>query len=381
MIFLNAVLKVSLFVHHLSSNPIVRAYPFAKALQNMGYEVEILGLTYYSEEVYKPYRDQFEFKTIHSYDDIRWVIINGIKLSKLATGDIAYVFKPLWGTFWPGLLYSFFGLRKRLILDAEDNELWDCMIGNGLAALKSSKFYPVNPVYNKVLHPFTWLVRKKTIVCSQLQKRYGGKIILHGPDAVKFNPDIFDTPNEIRLRYSIPTDVPMLVFAGKPVYYNGLPTLVEILKMNLAEDWHLLLVGNSNETIFQDAKKQLGSRCHLLGFVNNELMPEVIHMADVVPILQSNIPSTNMQIPAKLLEAMAMAKAVLATDVSDLKFILSDDAGWIVDIDNKVGIAKLLNELGKDRAEMKRRGFNARNFYLNNASFEIIQNKLSYLKL
>jgi glycosyltransferase involved in cell wall biosynthesis len=105
-------------------------------------------------------------------------------------------------------------------------------------------------------------------------------------------------------------------------------------------------------------------------------MPEVIHMADVVPILQSNIPSTNMQIPAKLLEAMAMSKAVLATDVSDLKSILSDDAGWIVDTENKIGIAKLLNELANDRAEMKRRGKNARNFYLNNASINVIQNKL-----
>ena len=58
----------------------------------MGYEVEILGLTYYSRLVYKPYRDEFNFKTIHSFDDIRWVIINGIKYI-LVSSIISITFK------------------------------------------------------------------------------------------------------------------------------------------------------------------------------------------------------------------------------------------------------------------------------------------------
>ena len=369
-------MKVSLFVHNLSSNPIVRAYPFAKALEQMGYEVEILGLTYYSEEIYKPYRNEFTYKTIHTYDDIRWVIINGFRLSKMATGDIVYVFKPLWGTFWPGLLYSWFGMKKKLILDAEDNELWDCMIGNGVSALRKNKFYPINPVYNKILHPLTWLVSKKTVVCSQLKKRYGGEIVLHGPSADKFNPELLPSQSQIRNKYNIPADVPMLLFAGKPVYYNGLYDVLDVLLCNKANDWHLMLTGNAEDQIFLEVKERLGSRCHLLGFVDNSAMPEILKMADLVPILQTEIPSTNMQIPAKLLEAMAMGKGIIATDVSDIRSILSNDCGWVVDRFDKVGIADLLYNLARNKNEVVRRGGNARGFYLKNASIEMCQMRL-----
>jgi glycosyltransferase involved in cell wall biosynthesis len=209
-----------------------------------------------------------------------------------------------------------------------------------------------------------------------LKKRYGGEIVLHGPDSSKFNPHSQLTSIEIRKKYNLPSEVPMLLFAGKPVFYNGLPKLIEVLKLDSAKEWHLTLVGNLYDPIFQNAKEQLGDRCHLLGYVQNELMPEILHMCDVVPILQSEIPSTNMQIPAKLLEAMAMAKAIIATDVSDLKSILSKDCGWIVDLDNILEIAELLNELSQNKEEISRRGQNARQFYLQNASIEVIQSKL-----
>ncbi len=369
-------MKVSLFVHDLSSNPIVRAYPIAKAIQSLGHEVEILGLTYYTKEIYEPYRNEFEFKTIHSYDDIRWVIINGYKLSKMATGDIVYVFKPVWGTLWPGLLYAWFGLKKRIILDAEDNELWAAFIGNGWKALLKNKYYPVNPVYNKLLHPLTFLIKRKTVVCSQLQKRYGGKIVLHGPKAEKFDPALYPEKQQGRLQFNLPQNIPLLLFAGKPVYYNGVPALIKALSHPLAKGWHLVLAGNPQSDIFKEAKVTLGERCHLLGFLPNEKMPHLVNVVDLIPIIQTPIPSTEFQIPAKMLEAMAMGKGIITTNVCDMNTLLGEKRGWVLDYKNIDQLPNLLAHLEQHMSEIETKGKEARAYFLNEASIEVIAKKI-----
>jgi glycosyltransferase involved in cell wall biosynthesis len=370
-------MKVSLFVHDLSANSIVRAYPIAKAIQLLGHEVEVLGLTYNTDKVYEPYKNEFEYKTIRSFLDIRWVIINARKLAKMASGDMVYAFKPVWDSFYPALLYSGFGMKRRLILDAEDNELWDAFIGNGWKALRTNKYYPINPVYNKLLHPLTFMVKRKTVVCSQLQKRYGGKIVLHGPMAERFNPGIYSDRETLRNNFSLPTHVPMLLFAGRPLYYNGLSAVVEALMEPNAQNWHLVLAGDAANEAFINSKKILGDRCHLIGFVSNSDMPELLKMVDVVPILQMPIPSTDMQIPAKMLEAMSMKKGIITTPVCDMKKIIGNNRGWIVEYDNKAALAALLYEIEHDPAALENKGNAAREYFLKEASIETIANRIN----
>jgi len=369
-------MKVSIFVHNLSSNPIVRVYPIAKAIQLLGHDVEILGLTYYDSNVYKPYRNDFEYKTIQSYDDIRWVIINGYKLSKLATGDIVYVFKPLWGTFWPGLLYSFWGFRRKLILDSEDNELWDAFIGNGWNDILKHPYYPINPIYNKLLHPFTLFSTYKTVVCSRLQQRYGGDIVLHGPDATQFDPDKFIIQTLLRKKYGLPLDARLLLFAGRPVFYNGLPFIVQALQKTSTTSWHLVLAGNPEEPLFLEAKKQLGDRCHILGFIPYENMAELVKLVDVVPIIQSRIPTTEMQMPAKLFEAMSMAKGIIATNVCDIPNLLENKRGWVIEPEDTNGFLEILILIDKEPSLLGSFGNASRNYFCQNASVEVIAEKI-----
>ena len=369
-------MKVSLFVHELSSNPIVRAYPIAKAIELLGHEVEVLGLTYNTDQVYEPYKDEYEYKTIRSFYDIRWVIINSIKLAKMATGDVVYAFKPVWDSYFPALLYSGFGIKKRLILDAEDNELWDAYNGNGWKDLKKNKFFPVNPVYNKILHPLTFFVKRKSVVCKNLQKRYGGKIILHGPKNDKFNPELYASTKKLRSNFNLPENVPLVLFAGTSVYYNGLDSIVKALLSEKAWDWHLILVGNPKNEGFRDAKTKLQERCHLLGFIPNNKMPEIIKMCDVSPIIQTPIPSTEYQIPAKMLESMAMGKGIITTNVSDMQNIIGNKNGWIIPHNNTETFSNLLNFLQKNPEELTLRGINARKYFLKNASIERIAERI-----
>jgi glycosyltransferase involved in cell wall biosynthesis len=369
-------MKVSLFVHELSGNPIVRAYPIAKAIQYLGHEVEVLGLTYNTDEIYAPYRDEFEYKTVKSYLDIRWVVINSHKLSKLATGEMVYAFKALWDSYYPALLYSGFGVKRRLLMDAEDNELWDAFIGNGWKDIFKSKYYPINPIYNKILHPATYLTKRKTVATTQLQKRYGGKIVLHGPNYVKFDPELFPDKAELRKKYNLPEQTKFLLFAGKPVYYNGLPFLIDALSASENSNWRLLLAGDANHPLFMEAKEKLGERCHLLGFIPNNDMPEILKVADVVPIIQTPIPTTEMQMPAKMLEAMCMAKGIIVTNVGDLPGIIGKENGWVIPYNNKAAFTKVLGEISGNEMLLEQKGSSARRYFVENASIQEIARRI-----
>ncbi len=370
--------KVSIFVSDLSQNPIVRAFPIAKAIEKLGYDVEILGFTVNSDKIYEPYKDIFEYKTIKSYLDIRWFIINAFKLSKMATGDIVYSFKPLWSTFFPAILYSKFGLKKRLILDAEDNELWEINIKNGFKSFFKATGYPYNPIYNKLLHPATWFVKRKTVVCKSLQKRYGGKIVLHGPSAEKFNHRNYDSVESLKTKYNLPMDKKFVLFAGRPVFYNGVKNIVNALKHKEAKNWNFVIAGNPTHDDFKFAKKELKKRCHLLGLIPNKNMPEILKMVDVVPIIQTKNPATDMQIPAKLLEAMSMEKIIISTNVTDIPELLgvnsSKKRGLIVE--NDYQLACELKNIEEEKYNKDLLGQNARVFFLENSSIEIIAEQI-----
>ncbi|GAJ23662.1 unnamed protein product, partial [marine sediment metagenome] len=72
-----------------------------------------------------------------------------------------------------------------------------------------------------------------------------------------------------------------------------------------------------------------------------EKVPEFLAMADVVVIPQKRNLSTIGQVPAKVFDAIAMAKSIIATNVSDLAEILNG-CGWIVEPENPEQLAETI---------------------------------------
>ncbi len=317
--------KVSFFVHNLGDNPIVRAAPFARAFLHMGWEVEILGFSYsYNPQtIYPPYKDEFNFKVLKVYNDIRWVILSSWKLAKMAEGDVIYAFKPKWTTLLPAILASRFGLKKRLIMDAEDNELWDSYIGNGFKELFKNPWYVENPVWNKLLHPATWFIWNKTVVCESLKKRYGGSIVLHGPIYSAIEDVSDEEVLKNKLEFGLPIDKKIVLFAGRPTNYNGVLQIAEILKDETFEEYIFILAGDPHNSYYEEAKKMLGERCLLLGQISNNRISKLIICADVIPVFQLINKNTEMQMPAKFIEALAYGVPTIVSNVCDLGKIVS----------------------------------------------------------
>jgi len=373
--------KISLFVHDLAANPIGRAYPIAKALKKVGLEVEILGFLMSADKIYLPYNDTFNYVTLRT-DSRPGVVFKASDLARKAEGDIIYAFKPLWTSYWPALLASGFGRKKPLLLDIEDNEL--CLQCDSTKDFLYKNFvrgwnFIVSPKYNWVLHPLTGLAAYKTVSTTALQRIYGGEIILHGPDSSLFDPKLSNCDKYVcRKKFNLPQSAPLLLFVGTPYPHKGLDLLVHALTQPQLISCHLVLCGDAKCRQYVDAADALGQRCHFIDFLPNNSIPELLAAVDIVPVLQRPGKFANAQLPAKMLDAMAMSKAVIVTAVSDLPSIIGGNParGWAISpLDEEAFIAATL-EIINNPDEAKRRGDAARQYFLDNASLSANGNKM-----
>jgi glycosyltransferase involved in cell wall biosynthesis len=102
------------------------------------------------------------------------------------------------------------------------------------------------------------------------------------------------------------------------------------------------------------------------------IIPEFLALADIVVIPQKRNFATIGQMPAKVFDAMAMEKAIVATSVSDLSEIL-DECGWIVEPDNPARIAEKIEYVLAHPLESKIMGKKARLKCEQNYSWDILE--------
>ncbi len=376
--------KISFIVHDLSDNPIARAALLADALRH-DYEVEVLGFLMGGDAVNEPYRNLFSYQTICCDGSLSAVLAHTPRLARMATGDIIYACKPLLPSLGPALLASGFGQRKPLFLDVEDDE-WavSCRSRTDFVwrYLVKGWRHAISWKYTLFLHCFTRCAKAVTVSSRKLQRRYGGIVVRHGSDASVFDPGRFspDVRRPLRQRFALPADGLFLLFAGTPRTHKGLDTVVQALLRPECAGWELVLAGEREWPDFVRIAALLNQRCHRLGFVSRELMPDLLAAVDAVPVPQRRVRFTESQIPAKILDAMAMAKPVIASRVGDLPEMLgTDERGWLIEPDDAAGLASALRSIADNPVDAARRGTAAREWFLNEASATAIRLKLEPL--
>jgi glycosyltransferase involved in cell wall biosynthesis len=377
-------MKISLFVHDLASNPIVRAAPIAFALQKLGHEIEIIGFLISGNEVYKPYKNKFQYKTLSSRSSMFDVISKSNQLAKLASGEIMYAFKP----FMSSLLPAFLASKKKntkLLLDVEDDDYnAESNIHTSFSISKHLlEDWGVQSRKSMTLTKLlTYAVADGTVVSRALRKKFGGNILLHGPNEELFNPKIIEDKNACLAKFGMNTNKVKILFAGYPRAHKGLDLIVEAIDTAEINDFQLVLAGAKDSKEFIELKQQLGEKCHLVGWVSNEEMPALLQAIDIVATPQKKTIYTESQVPAKLLEGMAMAKIIIVSNVGDLPEILKAESeieigGWVMTENTGVGFRNVLKEILENKEEVERRRQNARNVFLQTASVEANAKKLS----
>ena len=277
-------------------------------------------------------------------------------LARLADGDVLYASKPRPTSFGIALLAR----RQRprpLLLDIDDWEL-GFFYRSGAWGRLGRALNVGNP--NGL--PWTWLCERLvkradavTVASRFLQSRFGGTLIPHVRDTDAWDPARYDRA-EARARLGVGSR-PVVMFLGTPRGYKGVDDLVAAVD-RLGGDALLVLVGADPAS--SSARRWAASpHVKVIGEVPFDDVPRYLIAADVVAVPQRATSDTLGQVPAKIFDAMALGRPIVATAVSMIPEIL-EGAGAVVPAGDVAALAEAIGRLLKDRGEAQALGRRAR---------------------
>jgi len=199
------------------------------------------------------------------------------------------------------------------------------------------------------------------------------RVIHNGVDVEMFNPDRGP---------AIQSDVPVILTARRLVKKNGIEYLIRAVKDVLnTNQCKLVILGSGPEhDDLERLVNSLGLDDHVdfLDAVPHDKIPGYIASADVV-VVPSIIEASSLF----MLEAMAMGKAVVATDAGGLPEVMDEDSGVLVPPMDEKALAWAVRKLLDDKEIQEKLGRQARKLMVSRFSWDRVTKQLEneYLRL
>jgi glycosyltransferase involved in cell wall biosynthesis len=366
---------VSLAVWNLANNCLVRSSPIAAVLAKR-WDVQVVGpLLAPDEAVFAPYRDAFDYRIVRGQSSSFASRLSMLReLAAAMEGDVIYAFKPRVTSLLPALLCK----RRRnvpVVLDIEDweaSDFFSSSLPRRVAKLGRGLARPLDPLlaeWSALMERAVSRVDKVTVASSFLQRRFGGVRLSHGPDCAIFDPGRFP-------RKDLPggDQTAQVLFTGTVVPHKGVEDLATAVA-SLDRRARLVIAGPSTPYL-SSVLDVHGAAVQYVGERPHAEMPGLLTEAAIVAIPQRNTPYARAQIPGKVFEAMAMARPIIATNVSDLPEIL-DGCGWVVEPERPDQLAEAIAYVIDHPAEAAEAGRRARAKCLREYSYEAMDRVLS----
>jgi len=375
------ITRISILCHDVSDNALGRAYILARVLQRR-YRVTIIGPKFYRDRIWPPCdTGEVAIESIRGTRHPGW-LVHGRRLFDLVRGsDVVYAVKARPTSFGVGL-WAQKHLGCPLVLDIDD---WE--VGGYLDYPTWRRWLLAANLSNPNGYTFTrWMehrVREAdtvTTVSTFLQSRYGGILVPHGRDRDLFDPTHYDGAS-VRQQHGLPLDMPLLLFLGTPRRHKGLDTLLQTLERmgshSGPQTVHTVIAGvdwtHPQAKTIADRASQLPLT--MLGMQPFAEVPALLAAADMVVVPQSSRPFSQGQIPAKLIDAMAMAKPIVASAVSDIPAML-DGCGLTVPPEDPEALANAIETLLSNRALGEALGVRARQRFLERYTWDAMAEML-----
>lgn len=289
-------------------------------------------------------------------------------------GDVIYAVKPRGTSFGIGLIARR-QKPKPLILDIDD---WDLAFFRDLSW--KERIVDSAAVWNYNNGLYTWAAEKAipladcvTVSNSFLQKRFGGALIPHFRDTAHLDPSSYDS-QAAKLALGLGS-TKVVCFFGSVRRHKGVVELTRAVEMLGRTDVTLLIVGaEPSDRIALPQRRWL----RILGPQPFESVPQFLAAADVVAIFQRPGDSSRGQLPAKVFDAMAMAKPVVASRIGDLPGVV-DGGGIFVEPGDVRALSDAIGRLVDNPADAETMGNIGRQRCEAQFSYEAVAPRLSAL--
>jgi glycosyltransferase involved in cell wall biosynthesis len=347
--------KISILAFDLSDNATGRADLLARLLASR-WDVEVVGPRF-GESIWRPARDgavAYRALPVGAASRYPRFAAHWRGLVGLADGDVLYASKPR-ATSYGVALRARQRRPRPLVLDVDDWEVGFFRRGGAWGTVGRA-LNLANP--NGL--PWTWLMERRigradavTVASRFLERRFGGTLVPHVRDTEAWDPARYDRA-AARAALGL-GDERVVMFLGTPRGHKGVDDLVEAVG-TLGPGTRLLVVGADGAGARRWAARPW---VRVLGPVPFDDVPRYLIAADAVAVPQRATTDTLGQVPAKLFDAMALARPIVSTAVSMIPEIL-DGCGVLVPPGDVVALAVSLRRLLDDPATAAELGRRAR---------------------
>jgi glycosyltransferase involved in cell wall biosynthesis len=366
-------LRVTIVAADVSQNGVSRAYTLAR-LAARHFDVHVIG-TNFGAGLWEPLRGCVEIDFVGGG---RWpgYAFSMDALRRRCRGDVVVAVKPLVASFGVALLH-----RRRhgipIVLDIDDDEL---------------SFRPRPPVWNplrlgsSLTRPHGYFATRAiaaaipkadaiTVASAGLRRRYGGTLIPHTKDLARMVPGP-ELAAAMRRRLDLPADRHVIMFAGTPRAPKGVEDAAAAVTL-MRRRAVLVVVGVEDDGGYtrQFARRHPSVLMRPGMHIDDAHLP--LYAADIVVVPQRDEPQTMVQVPAKIVEAMGLGKAIVGTAVSDLPEYLAEGRGWIVPPSDPAALARAFDAILDDPGGAAAAGERAREWALRNVSDAAVHERLA----
>ncbi len=318
-------ITVAVIAWNVSHNALGRAYMLAEVL-SARYNVKLLGFLFekHGSAVWGPVKDgdiavdYYPGSNYPGFADTLEAFASRIE------ADVILACKPRMPSLHLGLLMK--ALRNRpLLLDIDDYEL--SFVGKELQKYnKQDLNIPYGKTWTRFAESLISYADQLLVSGATLQEKYGGTIIPHARNEEIFNPEIYSKEKR-RSELGISLTDKIVLFLGTPRRHKGLFELLDAIKAFDNASYKLCIMGSFSDS---ELKEQLQARAgeQLLLFPDQPFkeIAENLAVADAVCLLQDvDSEISKYQLPAKVIDAIAMGIPVLALQTPPLKPLIEQE--------------------------------------------------------